>query len=451
MKPQLLSLFTLLPATALGVGDGDGPKPLISSERMRADITSENLMNNLRALDRIASAHGGNRAFGLPGYQASVDYIWDRVSELPGTRAWKQEFSSLFDMVVSIELRVDNAPIPVYGLTFSPSTSKEGLTAEIVSGADGDAGCLDASYSDWVKGKIVWVKRGRCPTGGTLAGRLLPAARAGAAAVIIYNDSPTNISGGGTLSTPDKDHVPGGFINQVDGLRVRARLDAGEKVQGYFQHTQIVEQRATENVFVEIEKGDPDNIIMLGAHLDSVQAGAGINDDGSGTSLILELLLAAVEYETKNRIRFAWWGAEENGLLGSRHYCSSLNASEVNSILAYLNFDMVSRGFIGVGDGDGSSYGRVAPPGSGAIEKLFTDYFLSQDIVVTPANLTNGSDYASFWRILNKPFGYLHTGTGAAQDPCYHRACDTIQNPNPETIKTNALVRNSFHRRRKEN
>lgn len=437
MRSELVSLVALLPAIRVC----DGQKPMISSERMRAGITTENLMKNLRTLDRIASAHGGNRAFGLPGYQASVDYIWDRVSSLPGTKAWKQDFSSLFDMVESIELRVDNEPIPVYGLTYSPSTSKEGLTAEIVSGVDGDAGCLDGSYGDWVKGKIVWVKRGRCPTGGTLAGRLLPAARAGAAAVIIYNDSPTNITGG-TLSTSDKDHVPGGFINQAEGLRIKARLDAGEKLHGYFQQTQIVEQRATQNVFVEIEKGDPENVIMVGAHLDSVQAGAGINDDGSGTSLILELLLAAVEYETKNRIRFAWWGAEENGLLGSRHYCSSLNASQINSILAYLNFDMVSRGFIGVGDGDGSSYGRVAPPGSGAIEKLFTDYFLSQDIAVTPVNLTNGSDYASFWRLLNKPFGYLHTGTGAAQDPCYHRACDTIQNPNPETIKTNALVRN---------
>lgn len=195
--------------------------------------------------------------------------------------------------------------------------------------------------------------------------------------------------------------------------------------------------------------------------MDSVQAGPGINDDGrlaplprpgtslaykcarrlgSGTSLILELFLAASKYRTKNRIRFAWWGAEENGLLGSKHYCSTLDAPEADKILAYLNFDMVAKGYIGVGDGDGSSYGSVAPPGSDVIERIFVEHFERQGITVTPAAITNGSDYASFWSLLNKPFGFLHTGTGVEQDPCYHQACDTIDNPDPETITINARV-----------
>ncbi|KAL2123651.1 hypothetical protein VTJ04DRAFT_16 [Mycothermus thermophilus] len=413
-------------------------KPWVDSRRLQADIKTENLVKNLQVLNDIAFANGGNRAFGLPGYAASVDYVWKKISKVPGTRAWKQDFDALFSQVLSISLKVDGEDIYVYGLSYSPSTPPEGITAEIVAGPEGAAGCNDEAYADLdVAGKIVLVQRFRCPTGGTLAGRLLPAARAGAAAVIIYHDLTTNATAG-SLSAPNPEHVPGGFINKVDGERIKARLDAGEKLEAYFQQTQTVENRTTQNLFVETIDGDPDNVIVLGAHLDSVQAGPGINDDGSGTSLILELFLALSKYRTRNKVRFAWWGAEENGLLGSKHYCSTLDPREANRILAYLNFDMVAKGYIGVSDTDGSTHGSVAPPGSEVIERLFNDYFASKGITVTPAIMTNGSDYASFWSILNKPFGFLHTGTGVEQDPCYHQACDTIDNPDPETHTKNA-------------
>lgn len=156
--------------------------------------------------------------------------------------------------------------------------------------------------------------------------------------------------------------------------------------------------------------------------------------------MLLELFRATTKYRTKNKVRFAWWGAEENGLLGSKHYCSTLGVSEADKILAYLNFDMVGKGYIGVGDGDGSSHGSVAPPGSEVIERIYHEHFERQGITVTPAIITNGSDYASFWQYLNKPFGFLHTGTGVEQDPCYHQACDTIENPDPKTLTINARV-----------
>ena len=102
---------------------------------------------------------------------------------------------------------------------------------------------------------------------------------------------------------------------------------------------------------------------------------------------------------------------------------------------------MVAKGYVGVGDADGNAHGGPhAPAGSEVIERIYIDHFESQGLTVTPAIVTNGSDYASFWQILNKPFGYLHTGTGVAQDPCYHQACDTIDNPDPELLTTNAKV-----------
>ncbi|KAK8875234.1 peptidase family M28 [Apiospora arundinis] len=413
-------------------------KAKVESEKLQADMKTEGLMSHLEELNKIALAHGGNRAFGLPGYDASVDYVYGLVSQYPGAKAWKQDLPGLYNSVESIEFKVGDNSMYVYGLTYSPSTSKEGLTAQLVLGPEGAAACDAANYAGLdVKDKIVLVQRFRCPTGGTLAGRVKPAKAAGAAAVIVYNDTPAKVTGG-TLSEPSDALAPCGYINQADGLALKERIAGGESVTAHFQQTQTIETRTTQNVILELEGGDEENVIMLGAHLDSVQAGPGINDDGSGTTLLLELSKALAKYKTQNKVRFAWWGAEENGLVGSKYYCANLPTADVDRLVAYLNFDMVSKGYFGVADTDGSTHGSVAPPGSEVIEKLWVEHFESNGHKVTPAILSNGSDYAAFWQILNKPFGFLHTGTGQAQDPCYHQECDTIENPDPETLTVNA-------------
>lgn len=413
------------------------PRPMVSSNAIQDQITSEKLMGNLKAFDAIAKANGGNRAFGLPGYAASVDYMLEKTQNTH-FKTWTQDFPALFNRVDSIEFKVSNTSYRVVGLSYSPSTPPEGLTLPLVLGASGPEGCTKEAYNNLdVKGKIVLVQRGSCPDGTTLAGRMKPAAAAGAAAVIIYASDRANVTGG-TLSNPNPtEYVSTGYINLSDAEPLVARLTAGEAVEAYFQQTQVVEERITQNVFTETKDGDPENVIMLGAHLDSVQAGAGINDDGSGSTLVLEIARALRRFNVKNKVRFAWWGAEENGLLGSKYYTQHLNATEANNILVYLNFDMVSRGYFGVFDGDGSVYNLTGAPGSDTVEKLFVEHMTSKGVNVTAARFTGGSDYQSFMNI-GKPVGGLHTGTGVEQDPCYHQACDTIDNPNPETLTINA-------------
>jgi Zn-dependent M28 family amino/carboxypeptidase len=416
----------------------DDRREMVSSKKLQEKITTKKLMSNLEALDSIAKANNGNRAFGLPGYAASVKYILSKTEKNKNFRTWVQDFPALFNRIDSIKFSVSNTSYHVIGLSYSPSTTPEGLTLPLVLGASGPEGCTNESYNNLdVEGKIVLVQRGTCPDGTTLAGRVKPAVAAGASAVIIYSDVTTNVTGG-TLSAPNLEaYRPAGYINKVDGEALVTRLNAGEAVEAYFQQTQTVETRITQNVFTETKSGDPNNVIMLGAHLDSVQAGAGINDDGSGTTLILENARALEKFGVKNKVRFAWWGAEENGLLGSKYYTQNLNVTERNNILTYLNFDMVSRGYFGVFDGDGSSYNLTGAPGSDAIEKLFVEDFTKKGINVTAARFTGGSDYQSFMNI-GKPVGGLHTGTGVEQDPCYHQACDTIDNPNPDTLTINA-------------
>lgn len=396
-------------------------------------------MENLVILNDIAYDNGGQRAFGFPGYDASVDFIYGELEKLDGFKFWKQDFPALFVETQSISVEVGGEDLEPSPLTYSPSTSEEGETLTLVHGPEGEDGCSEENYEGLgADGKIVLVERGLCPDGSTFAGKVKPAAAAGAVAVVIYNSDPSTLTGG-TLSEPNEEEfVPAALINQAPGLDLKARLDANETVEVYFQLTQIIEERVTQNVFAETEEGDGDNVVILGAHLDSVQAGPGINDDGSGCSLILELAKALTRYSTKLKVRFAWWGAEENGLLGSEYYCENLSADEADDVLAYLNFDMVSRGYFGVFDGDGSTHGLPGPPGSDAIERIFVDDMTAKGVNVTPAVFTMGSDYASFWEVLNKPVGGLHTGTGVEQDPCYHLACDNITNVVPETLTTNA-------------
>jgi hypothetical protein len=276
-------------------------------------------MENLKVLDTIAQKHGNQRAFGFPGFDASRDYIVSKVSKSKNWKHSVQDLPGFFSLVQNITFKVNDKSYYVIGFTYSPSTTPEGFTAPLVLGPTGPEGCTVEGYAGYdVKDKIVLVERGACPDGTTFAGRMKPAKAAGAIATIIYHSIPVKLTAA-TLSTPNPDlYHPAGGINQVDGWELRDRLKAGENLTAYFQQTQLIETRITQNVIVESKGGDPKNVIMLGAHLDSVQAGPGINDDGSGSTLILELFEALQKYKFKNKIRFAWWGAEENGLVGSR-------------------------------------------------------------------------------------------------------------------------------------
>lgn len=411
-------------------------KPPVESEALQELITTENLVANLQTLNDIAYAHGGNRAFGYPGYAASVDFIFEEVSKLKGFTAWKQDFPALFTNTTAADVSVDGESFRTVALTYTPSTPEEGVTAEFLLAPDGSDGCDAANYED-ATGKVVLVERGLCPDQTTFAGKVKAAAAAGALAVVLYNSDPSKLTAG-SLSNPSPEYVPAALIDQEPGQAIKARIEAGETVETHTTIVQLIEERITQNVFAETDGGDAENLVMMGAHLDSVVAGPGINDDGSGTSLILELARGLQHFKTNLKVRFGWWGAEENGLWGSRFFVNNMTTAEVNDLLLYVNFDMVSRGFWGVFDGDASDAGPGGPPGSDVIEDLFVEHLSAQGLEIEPVGLTGGTDYVPFLQVIQKPVGGLFTGSAPAQDDCYHQACDSIDNADPETITTNA-------------
>jgi Zn-dependent M28 family amino/carboxypeptidase len=215
----------------------------------------------------------------------------------------------------------------------------------------------------------------------------------------------------------------------------------------------ISELRSTENLIAETPGGRDDRVVVVGAHLDSVAEGPGINDNGSGSAALLEMALQLAEMgvEPVNQLRFAWWGAEEAGLHGSQAYVDNLSARDIKNIAVTLNFDMIgSPNFVRfVYDGDGSATGTAGPNGSGNIEKIFLDYFTGQGLPVEPTAFDGRSDYGPFIAV-GIPAGGLFTGAediktaeqaaiyggtaGAPYDPCYHQACDTYANNSDEAL-----------------
>ena len=166
----------------------------------------------------------------------------------------------------------------------------------------------------------------------------------------------------GTLGNPQD--IPAVGISFADGEALYERDPGWATVTArVFTSTENDLNRETVNIIADSPEGKiKGQTIVVGAHLDSVTDGPGINDNGSGSATILEIAeqLAALKYTNKlqRQVRFAFWGAEELNLLGSQHYVDNLTDAQLAKIYANLNFDMVgSPNYVRfVYDGDGSRY-----------------------------------------------------------------------------------------------
>ncbi|WP_181019958.1 M20/M25/M40 family metallo-hydrolase [Nonomuraea typhae] len=304
------------------------------------------------------------------------------------------------------------------------------------------AGCVGRDFRDFPAGRIAVVQRGTC----TFAVKAGNAVDAGAAALIVVDQKGPFEGSAGVPQPIPVVGVPGEVGTEVSALK-RVRL---------VTRTQS-EQRITHNVLAETR--GTGRVVMVGAHLDSTQHGPGINDNGSGSAAILELALRAAKPGSALRrpVRFAWWGAEELGLLGSTHYVHNLPETERKRIGAYLNLDMIAspNHTFGVFDGDDSERRGAGPgpQGSARVERAFERFFRGRALPFQPVDFTGRSDYAPF-AAAGIPAGGLFTGSQAKKtgkeaqvfggtagrplDACYHLACDTLENVNTEALEVTA-------------
>jgi Zn-dependent M28 family amino/carboxypeptidase len=415
------------------------------SKGFRKGVTLEGIRAHQQALQTIADANGGTRASGTTGYLGSVEYIVDQL-ESAGYTPTLQPFEFAFYRQL--------APSTFERVSPDPETYVEGASADytpmVYSGSGNvtapvthvtGVGCLAADFAGFTPGNVALIRRGTC----TFKIKATNAEAAGASAVVIYNNAAGNLNG--TLGSPGQNIPVIGTLQSI-GEEAVTYLASGPVTFHVATSTES-EIRTTWNIIAETATGDPTNVVVVGAHLDSVVPGPGINDNGSGSATILEIAetFAAQSREARNKLRFMWFGAEELGLVGSNYYVANLSAGETADIMAMLNFDMVgSPNYVRfVYDGDGSHTTPAGPPGSGFIEDVFLEYFESQGLASDPTQFSGRSDYGPFIA-QGIPAGGLFTGAegiktaaqaatyggtaGVAYDSCYHQACDTYANNN---------------------
>jgi Zn-dependent M28 family amino/carboxypeptidase len=416
-------------------------------ERLVAEVAGEGAFRHLEELQRIADGNGGNRALGTPGFDASVEYV-ARVLREAGYTVDTPTFVARTFSVLAERLTIDGKATAITALRFSPATPAGGVTAPLAVIAQDATGCEPEEFAGVPAGAVVLVRRGTCPPGQKSAN----AARARAAAVLVVNNEDRPLSGAtlddptGTLPTAGLSKADGDALAERSGAPVTLVLD-----------TQTLET-PSRNVIAQTTTGNPDRVVMAGAHLDSVDAGPGINDNGSGVAALLE---TAVRLDgappVANAVRFAFWGAHEQGLIGSTAYVGGLSEADRKRIALYLDLPLIASANAGyfVYDGDDSDHEGAGqgPEGSGAVERTLVEQLAAARVTTEGWDFTGRSDYGPFIDA-GIPSGGLFTGAEATKtaeqaqrwggtagqpfDPCYHKACDRI-----DRINRTALDRNT--------
>jgi Zn-dependent M28 family amino/carboxypeptidase len=464
-----VALASALTAVAAGPALAATPtdtQPLQDAVKVGNDTSG--IRQHLKKLQQIATANDGNRATATSGHEQSADYVISKLPKDYYTVTSQPFVASVWTELAPPTLSASPAPPSPWAAntdyaTMSDSGSGSVSNAPIAvidfteptqQASASSAGCDASDFPASLAGKVAVIQRGTCDFGV----KAKNAQDRGALAVVIFNE--------GTIGDPERN----GLINgTVEGYGVtlpvlEATYAAGRYLVDHpsatvsLSATTRTDRLPTRNVIAETKTGRADRTVVVGAHLDSVPEGPGINDDGSGTATDLEVALQMAKLKVKptNRVRFIWFAGEEQGLLGSDYYVSQLSKSGVQDVQAMLDFDMLASPNYAelIYDGDGSEFPVSGPNGSGTVESVFQKFFDARGEYTERIPFDGRSDYDAFTQV-GIPAGGVFTGaeehktqdevpfwggvvspTLAGQyDPCYHLACDTY----PSNINNKVL------------
>ena len=430
-------------------------------------ISVDDITRHQIALQQIASLNGDTREVFSTGYQESLDYV---VSTLKAAGyspqvnmfnypVWGESQPPVLNMVSPTPktytpgdaddsdqptadfITMANSPTKV--LTNAPVFPVGGIVDPPTGGSA--SGCAAADYAG-VSGKVALVQRGTCP----FVTKWSLAQAANATGVIIYNEGNTPARQNPIFvdNQPDPPATIAAVISSYTlGNELLQAYKQGKNPTVDFKVYGTFTDRFLPQVIAETSDGDPNHVVVVGAHLDSVPEGPGINDDGSGTATLLAQAeeLADGRYKLRNKIRFAWWGGEENGLVGSTYYAHNLSQAEVDKIDVMLDYDMLASPnyvrFVYDGDGNAEPGNPAGPDGSGKVEQVFDDWFSAQGLASERVPFDGRSDYVGFTD-RGIPAGGVFAGAegvktqeeeavyggaaGSWYDPCYHQLCDNL-------------------------
>ncbi|KAI5465344.1 hypothetical protein BGZ63DRAFT_373336 [Mariannaea sp. PMI_226] len=417
--------------------------PIIDTKALQDLITADSLETRAKKFYEIAKLgekeyNHPTRVIGSDGHLGTLAYITEELSKLGDYyRISSQPFPAVSGNVFESRLVLGNS-VPKdatpMGLT-PPTPNKQPVYGDLILA--NNEGCDESDFPASVKGNIALILRGTCPFGTKSAN----AGKAGAVAAVVYNYEDEEVHG--TLGTPSPDHVATFGLGGKHGKPLAKRLKDGEKVDSIAYIDAEVKTISTTNIIAQTRGGDPDNCVMLGGHSDSVTEGPGINDDGSGSMSVLEVATQLAKFKVNNCVRFAWWAAEEEGLLGSDHYVEVLPEDENQKIRLFMDYDMMASPNFAYQIYNATN--AENPAGSEELRDLYVNWYEEQGLNYTFIPFDGRSDYDGFIRG-GIPAGGIATGAegvktkeeeeqfggkaGDWYDPCYHQLCDDLGNVN---------------------
>ncbi|OTB20603.1 hypothetical protein K445DRAFT_299692, partial [Daldinia sp. EC12] len=380
----------------------------------------------LQKLQHIADTHHGNRITGSIGHNQTIQYIQNHL-KAHGYYVEVQPFHDLVQVNGKATLWANGEAFDAEPIGWSPECTFTDRPLIAVQ----SLGCKAADYPQESIGAVVLVGGGGC----TLSEKSIAAGQAGAIGLLMYEFTQLTPSLGGLNDR----HIPSARIAYRDAQRImNHRLPLSLDVfDVYVQYKEVS----------RFEYGNKDKVLMVGTHTDSVSTSAGMNDNASGIASLLEIAAELSRFKTNSTVKFAFWTASEPCLLGSKHWMSTVHKEELQKIRLYLDATMLGspNGALKVYDGHGTSFGTPGPHGSGEAEATLTEGFEAQGINFTRTEISNRSDYATFFDA-KIPFAGLFSGANGFKtskevsmfggdadvpyDSNYHEPGDNLQNIN---------------------
>lgn len=467
-------------------------KPLVETEKLQSKISASDL--NSTAIDLFDIAHSSVEEYGHPtrvigseGHKDTIDYILKQFEEMKDYYTTEtQNFTALSGKINSFELSDvktnetfgnttafalsppvqefvgELVEIPNLGCNpgdYEATTSKkhggkkhhggiwpwnkkpEKDVEPFMQHDDHDAGAKKPGCHGKNKKRIALIERGQCPFGD----KVELAGKHGYNAAIIYDNDPSSEGGlHGTLGNPTNNSISTLGVTFETGQELSRRIAKNKHYSLRFAMDSYVKQIKTTNVIADTKHGDPENIVALGAHSDSVEEGPGINDDGSGTISLINVAKQLTHFKINNKVRFAWWAAEEEGLIGSTYYADNLSKEENQKIRVFMDYDMMASPNYEYEVYDATN--KDSPAGSEELRDLYINYYESKGLNYTLIPFDGRSDYVGF--IDNGiPAGGIAAGAektnvfrGGVLDKCYHQLCDDLTNLNWDAFLVNTRL-----------
>ncbi len=238
----------------------------------------------------------------------------------------------------SFGLGTDFNPGPVAGSASAKLQPAGGIVVPATPTPSSASGCAASDFTGFTAGNIALIQRGTC----TFAEKVANAEAAGASGVVIFNEGNPGRTSLFSGSLSGDEHIPVLFTSYAVGTQLLGQYSPGTGPVLTIDVKAIDDpNRSDWNVIADSKGGDPNNILVIDAHLDAIY-GAGMLDNASGSAAILDIGQQLKNTNTRNKLRFIWFGGEELGLLGSHHYVDTLPADQLAKIKFDLDADVLA-------------------------------------------------------------------------------------------------------------